>query len=65
MISCHVISRPEIFNENRFGTNKKILSSGENYHFMIKVGDCYCIHLFSVDKNSETELKDLDTKIIT
>lgn len=38
---------------------------GENYHFMIKAGDCYCIHLFSIDKNLEMELKDLDTKIIT
>ena len=27
MISCQGIRKPEIFSENRFGTNKKILSS--------------------------------------
>ena len=30
MISCQGIRRPEIFSGNRFGTNKKILSSYAN-----------------------------------
>ena len=43
MISCQGIRRPEIFNENRFGTNQKIFSSivvdavgGDEYYNLIR-----------------------------